>query len=235
MHTAWCVRLAGVLVGGAALGIAALATIVVVVLSAGGALTTPPGAWVVTPAVPGLRVEAQRARAAPLRHSPVGAAAARRPHGLQPHRQAAFARDGSALRRSARPAASRHRGLAAQTVYIDRLQLRLVQLDARTIAGELEGRRRSVVHGAVQPERIDRRLRLPRPRSRGLPAAGLGDSRGAPGANRGAHRGARQPAPAAAARRVDGDRRLPCRWNSARRSLAKPVEFVAPMQQDYRA
>ena len=35
------------LVGGAALGIAALATVAVVVLSAGGVLTTPPGAWVV--------------------------------------------------------------------------------------------------------------------------------------------------------------------------------------------
>ena len=46
------------LAGGAALGIAALATIVVVVLSAGGALTTPPGAWVVHASpVPGLRVK----------------------------------------------------------------------------------------------------------------------------------------------------------------------------------
>src|SRR5512139_1780574 len=46
------------LAGGAALAIAALATITVVVLSAGGALTTPPGAWVahVRP-VAGLRVK----------------------------------------------------------------------------------------------------------------------------------------------------------------------------------
>lgn len=151
------------LAGGAALGIAALATIVVVVLSAGGALTTPPGAWVVHASpVPGLRVKLSVPGLVRFATSPLalrlldGRTVDSRIGRLQ------FARDGSALRAVCAPCRIEASRLAAPTVYIDRLQLRLVQLDARTIAGELRGGDVEMSFTArLQPERIDVDWRLP--------------------------------------------------------------------------
>jgi len=148
---------------GAALGIAALATIAMVVLSAGGALTTPPGAWVVHASpVPGLRVKLSVPGLVRFATSPValrlldGRTADSRIGRLH------FARDGSALRVACAPCRIDEPRLAAQRVSIDRLQLRLVQLDARTIAGELRGGDVEVSFTArLQPERIDVDWRLP--------------------------------------------------------------------------
>lgn len=151
------------LAGGAALGVAALATIVVVVLSAGGALTTPPGAWVVhVSPVPGLRVRLSvpglvRFAASPLALRLLdGRTVDSRFGALR------FARDGKALRVTCAPCRIEAPRLAVKPVRIERLQLRLSQVDAQTIAGELAGGDVAVSFSArLQPERIDVDWQLP--------------------------------------------------------------------------
>jgi hypothetical protein len=151
------------LVGGAALGIAALATLAVVVLSAGGALTTPPGAWVVhVRPVPGLRVKLSVPGLMRFATSPValrlldGRALATRFGELR------LARDGSALQVDCAPCRFDEPRLAAQPVRIEQLRLRIAQVDARTIAGELAGGEVKLSFTArLQPERIDVDWRLP--------------------------------------------------------------------------
>jgi hypothetical protein len=151
------------LAGGAALAVAALATLAMVVLSAGGALTTPPGAWVVhVSPVAGLRVKLSLPGLVGFATSPLalrlldGRTVDSRIGRLQ------LARDGGALRVACAPCRIDEARLAAQPVHIDRLQLRLVQLDARTIAGTLAGGDVEVSFTArLQPERIDVDWQLP--------------------------------------------------------------------------
>jgi hypothetical protein len=151
------------LIGGAALGTAVLATIAMVVLSAGGVLTTPPGAWVMhaRPA-PGLRVKLSVPGLLRFATSPValrlldGRALATRFGELR------FARDGNALRVACAPCRVEAPRLAAQPIRIEQLRLRLVRIDARTIAGELAGGDVGVSFTArLQPERIDVDWQLP--------------------------------------------------------------------------
>lgn len=151
------------LVGGAALGIAALATVVVVVLAAGGVLTTPPGAWVVQlRPLPGINARLSVPGLVRFATSPL---ALRLLDGRTVDSRIGrlhFARDGSALRAVCAPCRIEASRLAAQPVRIERLQLRLVQLDARTIAGDLGGGDVEVSFTArLQPERIDIDWRLP--------------------------------------------------------------------------
>ena len=151
------------LAGGAALGIAALATIAMVVLSAGGALTTPPGAWVIhVDPVPGLRVKLSVPGLIRFVTSPValrlldGRALATGFGELQ------FTRDGNALRMVCAPCRFEAPQLAMQRIRIERLQLRLSQVDARTIDGELAASDVRVSFTArLQPERIDVDWQLP--------------------------------------------------------------------------
>ncbi len=151
------------LVGGAALGIAALATIIMVALSAGGVLTTPPGAWVEhVSLVPGLRVKFSVPGSIRFATSPValrlldGRALATRFGELR------FARDGNALRVACVPCRIEAPRLAAQPVRIEQLRLRLSQLDTRTLTGELSGGDVELTFTArLQPDRIDVDWRLP--------------------------------------------------------------------------
>jgi hypothetical protein len=145
------------LVGGSALGIAALATVVVVVLAAGGVLTTPPGAWVVQlRPLPGINARLSVPGLVRFASSPValrlleGRAVDSRLGRLH------FARDGNALQVVCAPCRFEAQPLAAQPIRIERLQLRLSQLDARTLAGELAAGDAGVSFTArLQPDRID--------------------------------------------------------------------------------
>lgn len=151
------------LAGGAALGVAALATVAVVVLAAGGVLTTPPGAWVVRASpVPGLRLMLSVPGLLRFATSPValrlldGRALASRFGELR------FSRDGSALQVDCAPCRFDEPRLAARPILIDHLRLRLAQADARTIVGELAGGEVTLGFTArLQPERIDIDWQLP--------------------------------------------------------------------------
>ena len=151
------------LAGGTALGIAALATLAVVVLSAGGVLTTPPGAWVVyVSPVPGLRVKLSVPGLVRFATSPAalrlldGRAVASR------HGELRFARDGSTLQVVCAPCRLETPRLATQPVRAERLQLRLRQSDVRTIAGELAGGGVKVSFTArLLPESVDVDWQLP--------------------------------------------------------------------------
>jgi len=163
MRSSRALAIIALLAGGAALGVAALATIVVVVLSAGGALTTPPGAWVVhVSPVPGVRVKLSVPGLVRFATSPIalrlldGRAVDSRFGRLH------FARDGNALRAACAPCRIEAARLAAQPIRIERLQLRLFQVDVRTIAGELAAGDAGVSFTArLQPERIDIDWQLP--------------------------------------------------------------------------
>ena len=151
------------LVGGAALGLAVLATLAVVMLSAGGVLTTPPGAWAVNVSpIAGLRVRLSVPGLLRFATSPValrlldGRAVDTRFGGLR------FAREGNALQVVCAPCRIEAPRLAGQPIRIERLQLRLAQVDARTIAGELAAGDAAVSFTAkLQPERIDVEWQLP--------------------------------------------------------------------------
>ena len=151
------------LVGGAALGLAALATVVIVVLSAGGALTTPPGAWVVHHGpIPGQRVRLSVPGLLRFATSPValrlldGRTVNTRFGGLR------FARAGAALQVVCAPCRIEAPRLAGQAIRIERLQLRLAQVDARTIAGEAASGEVGLQFTArLQPERIEVDWQLP--------------------------------------------------------------------------
>jgi hypothetical protein len=151
------------LAGGAALAIAALATITVVVLSAGGAMTTPPGAWVahVRP-VAGLRVKLSVPGLVRFATSPLalrlldGRAVDSRIGRLH------FARAGSVLQVDCAPCRLDDPRLAAKPVHLDRLELRLARNNEQTLAGELAGGELTVRFTArLQPDRIDVDWQLP--------------------------------------------------------------------------
>jgi hypothetical protein len=163
MRSARALAIIALLAGGAVLGIAVPATIIVVVLSAGGALTTPPGAWVVRVSpVPGVRVKLSVPGLIRFATSPIalrlldGRAFDSRFGMLH------LARDGNALRAACAPCRIEEARLAAQPIRIERLQLRLSQIDARTIAGELAAGDAGVSFTTrLQPERIEVEWHLP--------------------------------------------------------------------------
>lgn len=151
------------LVGGAALGAACLATIAMVALSAAGVLTTPPGAWVVRVSpVPGVRIKVSVPGLVRLATSPAalrrldGRSLATRFGPLQ------FARAGAMLQATCSPCRLDLPRLAAQPVQVDRLQLRLKRAGEQVLVG-------TVSSGAVdlrftarlQPEHIDVDWQLP--------------------------------------------------------------------------
>jgi len=151
------------LVGAAALGVAALATLAMVVLTAGGVLTTPPGAWVVhVSPVPGLRVRLSVPGLVRFATSPaalwlLGGRAISTRFG-----EVHFERDGSALQVVCAPCRFEAPPLATQPLSVDRLQLRLSQIDTQTLAGELTGTAVKLRFTArLQPERIDVDWHLP--------------------------------------------------------------------------
>ena len=151
------------LVGGAALGVAALATLAVVALSAGGALTTPPGAWVVqVRAVPGLRVKVSVPGLLRFATSPV---ALRLLDGRTVDSRLGrlhFARDGNALQVDCAPCRVEAPRMAAQPIHLDRLELRLARSNEHTLAGELAGGAVKVRFTArLQPDRVDVDWRMP--------------------------------------------------------------------------
>jgi len=145
------------LVSGAALAVASLATITMVVLSAGGVLTTPPGAWVVhVSPVPGVSVKISVPGLARFATSPAalrlldGRALATR------FGEVHFERVGDALQVACAPCRFDAPRLATQPLSIDRLQVRLSQIDTQTLAGELTGTAVKLRFTAkLQPDRID--------------------------------------------------------------------------------
>ena len=163
MRSARALAIIALLAGGAALGIAALATIVVVVLSAGGALTTPPGAWVVRVSpVPGVRVKLSVPGLVRFATSPIALPLLDGREFDSRLGRLRFARDGNALRAACAPCRIEAARLAAQPIRIERLQLRLFQVDARTLVGELASGDAGVSFTArLQPERIDIDWQLP--------------------------------------------------------------------------
>jgi len=151
------------LTAGAALGIAALATVAVVVLAAGGALTTPPGAWVVQvrPA-PGVRIRISVPGLVRFATSPAalrlldGRTLASRYGTLR------LARDGATLQAVCAPCRVDLPQLAARPVQLERLQLRLARRDGQIVAGELSSGAVNVKFTArLQPDRIDIDWQLP--------------------------------------------------------------------------
>jgi len=151
------------LVGGAALGVACLATIAMVVLSAGGALTTPPGAWVIhVNPVSGIRVKVSVPGLARFAASSTalrlldGRTLASRFGELH------FERQGDSLQVTCAPCRFESPRVAAQPVMIDRLQLRLTGADARTLNGQVTSGAVGVQFTArLQPEHIDIDWHLP--------------------------------------------------------------------------
>ena len=151
------------LVGGAALGVAALATLAMVVLSAGGVLTTPPGAWVVqVRAVPGLRVKLSVPGLVRFATSPVALRLIDGRTLITRHGELHFTRAGSVLQVDCAPCRLDDPRLAAQPVHLDRLELRLARNSEQTLAGELAGGELTVRFTArLQPDRIDVDWQLP--------------------------------------------------------------------------
>lgn len=156
---AWLALLAG----GAALGVACLAMMAMVVLSAAGVLTTPPGAWVmhVSP-VPGIDVKvsvpglARFATSSTARRLLDGRTLASRFGALH------FERQGDALQVTCAPCRFDSPPLAAQPVLVDRLQLRLRSSSAQTLAGQAASGAVTVAFTVrLQPEHIDIDWRLP--------------------------------------------------------------------------
>lgn len=156
-------RWAALLVAGATLGIAAGAATALLVAFAGGLLTTPPGAWVmhVNPmrgvdvkiSVPGLARFATSPAALRLLD---GRTMASRFGALR------FERDGDVLQVVCAPCRFDAPALAAQTVRIDRLQLRLARTDAQALVGELAaGSVKLRFSAKLQPDRIDIDWQLP--------------------------------------------------------------------------
>jgi Transglycosylase len=156
-------RASALLVGGALLGAAFAATIVLLVAASGGVLTTPPGAWVVQVSpLRGVAVELSVPGLARFVTSPLaqklldGRAFASRYGTLQ------FARHGAALQVVCAPCRFDNRQFAAQSLYIEHLQLRLARVDDQTLAGELAGGAIALQFTArLQPGRIDIDWRLP--------------------------------------------------------------------------
>jgi monofunctional biosynthetic peptidoglycan transglycosylase len=151
------------LAGGAALGIAVAATLVVVVLSAGGVLTTPPGAWVVhLRPLPGMQARLSVPGLVRFATSPAalrlldGRSLATRFGTLR------LARDGSALQVVCAPCRFEWAKLAAPPIRIERLQLRLARSGGQSLTGELSGDGVEAQFTArLAPERIDVDWRLP--------------------------------------------------------------------------
>ncbi len=151
------------LVGGAALGVAALATLAMVVLTAGGVLTTPPGAWVVhVSPVPGLRVRLSVPGLVRFATSPKALRLIDGRTLITRHGELHFARDGSTLRVACATCRLDDPRLAAQPVHLDRLELRLARNNEQTLAGELAVSELKVRFTArLQPDRIDVDWQLP--------------------------------------------------------------------------
>jgi len=156
-------RWLALLLVGAGLGIVSAAAITVLVIAVGGVLATPPGAWVVhfsvvrgvslKFSVPGLVRFATSPTALRLLD---GRALATRFGELQ------FTRDGGTLQVVCAPCRFEAPQLAAQPLRIDRLQLRLAQVDAQTLAGELSGASvRLRLTAKLQPDRLDIDWQLP--------------------------------------------------------------------------
>ncbi len=156
-------RWPGLLAAGVALGLVAVVSVLVLAAAAAGALTTPPGAWVVRLApLPGAAIRVSVPGLARLATSPTGLRLLDGRAVTTRFGELHLARDGGALRVVCAPCRFDDARLAAQTVRIDRLQLRLTQADERTLAGELEGGGVHVQFTArLQPERIDIDWRLP--------------------------------------------------------------------------
>jgi hypothetical protein len=151
------------LAAGVALGLVAVVSVLVLAAAAAGALTTPPGAWVVRLApLPGLAIRASVPGLARLAASPAGLRLLDgRVIGTR-FGELHLARDGGALRVVCAPCRFDDARLAAQRVRIDRLQLRLARSDEQTLAGELDSGEVKVHFTAkLQPGRIDIDWRLP--------------------------------------------------------------------------
>ena len=159
--TRW--RWPALLAAGVAVGLVAVVSVLVLAAAAAGALTTPPGAWVVRLApLPGVAIRVSVPGLARLATSPTGLRLLDGRAVTTRFGELHLARDGGALRIVCAPCRFDDARLAAQTVRIDRLQLRLTQADEQTLAGELEGDEVHVRFTAkLRPERIDIDWRLP--------------------------------------------------------------------------
>jgi len=137
-------------------------SVLVLAAAAAGALTTPPGAWVARLApLPGVAIRVSVPGLARLATSPTGLRLLDGRAVTTRFGELHLARDGGALRVVCAPCRFDDVRLAAQTVSIDRLQLRLTQTDEQTLAGELEGGEVHVQFTArLRPERIDIDWRL---------------------------------------------------------------------------
>jgi hypothetical protein len=151
------------LVGGAALAVAVLATTGMVVLSAGGVLTTPPGAWVVQfRPLPGLRAGLSVPGLARFATSPAGLRLADGRALATRYGRLRLARDGATLVATCEPCTIDEPRLAAGPVRIESLQLRLAAADAHTLAGVLRsGTVEARFVARLHPERIDVDWQLP--------------------------------------------------------------------------
>jgi hypothetical protein len=138
-------------------------SVLLLAAAAAGALTTPPGAWVVRLApLPGVAIKVSVPGLARLAVSPTGLRLLDGRTIVTRFGEVQLARDGGALRVVCAPCRFDDARLDAQRVRIDRLQLRLARSDEQTLAGEIDGGGVHVRFTAkLRPERIDIDWRLP--------------------------------------------------------------------------
>ncbi len=151
------------LAAGASLGVVVAAAIVVLVAATGGVLTTPPGAWVTRlQPLPGLAIKISVPGLLRFATSPL---ALRLLDGRELATSAGvlkLSRDGNTLQVGCAPCLLDEPRLAAQPIRIERAQLRLAQINAQTLVGELaSGAVRVPFTARLRPERIDIDWQLP--------------------------------------------------------------------------